>query len=271
MRCEECGKEHDGSYGSGRFCSENCRRVFCGKQSNKKGKLNCPRKKVVRVNNNSSNNSSNDEYICSYCGRTCKNDNSLRNHERLCKLNPNRDIRSYEILRSNTEQYNAAFHKGTREIWNKGLNMSTDERVRQYALTLRNRYESGELKPTFKGRQHSETSKSKSRESTFRYLEKTKGGARYNIDACKYFDSLNAERGWNLIHALNGGEFKVGRYYVDAYDANLNIVVEYDEPRHHLKGTRRNEKDIVREQYIKDTLHCTFYRFSVLEQKLYEI
>ena len=63
----------------------------------------------------------------------------------------------------------------------------------------------------------------------------------------------------------------MGRYYVDAYDANLNIVVEYDEPRHHLKGTMRNENDIVREQYIKDTLHCIFYRFSVLEQKLYEI
>ena len=29
---------------------------------------------------------------CRYCGRICKNDNSLRNHERLCHSNPNRQI-----------------------------------------------------------------------------------------------------------------------------------------------------------------------------------
>ena len=32
------------------------------------------------------------EYVCRYCGRICKNNNSLRNHERLCKKNPNRQI-----------------------------------------------------------------------------------------------------------------------------------------------------------------------------------
>lgn len=30
------------------------------------------------------------EYKCKFCSKVCKNDNSLRNHERLCKLNPNR-------------------------------------------------------------------------------------------------------------------------------------------------------------------------------------
>ena len=29
------------------------------------------------------------KYICKYCGKECKNANSLRNHERLCKSNPN--------------------------------------------------------------------------------------------------------------------------------------------------------------------------------------
>lgn len=27
---------------------------------------------------------------CKFCNKTCKNDNSLRNHQRLCKLNPNK-------------------------------------------------------------------------------------------------------------------------------------------------------------------------------------
>ena len=33
MKCENCGNEHDGSYGSGRFCSDHCRRVYSGKKS----------------------------------------------------------------------------------------------------------------------------------------------------------------------------------------------------------------------------------------------
>lgn len=37
--CEYCGNHHDGSYGSGRFCSKSCRMRFIGSQSNKNGKL----------------------------------------------------------------------------------------------------------------------------------------------------------------------------------------------------------------------------------------
>lgn len=33
---------------------------------------------------------------CKFCHKECKNDNSLRNHERLCKLNPNRQLTTYE-------------------------------------------------------------------------------------------------------------------------------------------------------------------------------
>ena len=35
FKCENpgCPNEHDGSYGSGRFCSEHCRRVYIGKHS----------------------------------------------------------------------------------------------------------------------------------------------------------------------------------------------------------------------------------------------
>ena len=33
MKCENCGNEHDGSYGSGRFCSDYCRRSYSGKKS----------------------------------------------------------------------------------------------------------------------------------------------------------------------------------------------------------------------------------------------
>ena len=44
---------------------------------------------------------------CVYCKKTCKNDNSLRNHQRLCKLNPNR-----QILVSNFIKWNEKVSKG---------------------------------------------------------------------------------------------------------------------------------------------------------------
>lgn len=33
---------------------------------------------------------------CKFCNKECKNANSLRNHERLCKLNPERQLTTYE-------------------------------------------------------------------------------------------------------------------------------------------------------------------------------
>ena len=37
-----------------------------------------------------------DDLVCKFCGKVCKNRNSLCNHERLCKLNPNRQLTSFE-------------------------------------------------------------------------------------------------------------------------------------------------------------------------------
>lgn len=50
---------------------------------------------------------------CVYCSKLCKNGNSLRNHERLCKLNPNR-----QNLISGFIEYN----KKKKELGIKGTN-----------------------------------------------------------------------------------------------------------------------------------------------------
>lgn len=52
--------------------------------------------------------------ICKFCRKICKNANSLRNHERLCKLNPERKESSW--VKFNHE----------RGAWNKGLTKETD-------------------------------------------------------------------------------------------------------------------------------------------------
>lgn len=92
----------------------------------------------------------------------------------------------------------------------------------------------------------------------------------FNKNACHYFDKLNEENGWKLKHALNGGEARIGGYFLDAYDENLNIVVEYDELKHKI-DKRRYKKDREKERYIIDKLKCKFYRYLEYESKLVEI
>lgn len=88
------------------------------------------------------------------------------------------------------------------------------------------------------------------------------GKVNFNPKACEYFDKLNEEKGWNLQHALNGGEISVIGYSLDAYDKERNIVIEYDEPIHyHITGELK-DKDLQRQKNIISFLKCQFYRFN---------
>lgn len=49
---------------------------------------------------------------CTYCGKECKNDNSLRNHERLCKSNPNRQISNMDAARQSLRKKFSCIHCG---------------------------------------------------------------------------------------------------------------------------------------------------------------
>ena len=96
------------------------------------------------------------------------------------------------------------------------------------------------------------------------------GGARYSFTACEFINKLNEEKGWNLQHAENGGEIRVGNYYLDGYDSNLNIAFEYDEKRHYNSNGELNEKDIKKMTYIKENLHCRFFRYNEKTNELKE-
>ena len=80
----------------------------------------------------------------------------------------------------------------------------------------------------------------------------------YNSDACRMFDEINRELGWNGQHALRGGERKVSKYWVDYYEPTLNIVIEYDESWHKY----HKNYDDKRQEEIKKYLGCKFYRIK---------
>lgn len=80
--CENCGKEHNGSYGSGRFCSSKCARAFSGKINKDKLKdvvcNHCG--KVIKVNKHSAKST----WLCNECKYNIETTNL--NEFRTCKI-----------------------------------------------------------------------------------------------------------------------------------------------------------------------------------------
>lgn len=64
--------------------------------------------------------------ICKFCSKECHNLNSLRNHERLCRLNTERKPTWLELNPAKNG-------KG----WNKGLTKKTDSRVEAYGKKIK--------------------------------------------------------------------------------------------------------------------------------------
>jgi hypothetical protein len=115
----------------------------------------------------------------------------------------------------------------------------------------------------------------KMRLSRIKYLQSCLGQIfpTYNKVACNYFSLLDKQRGWNGQYATNGGEYFIRDlgYWVDYYEPMLNIVIEYDEPKHYRNG-KLLERDIRRMKEIQNFLKCDFYRYKeeTKELKKYE-
>jgi hypothetical protein len=80
----------------------------------------------------------------------------------------------------------------------------------------------------------------------------------FNLDACKLIDEYGKKNGYNFQHALNGGEYHIKKlgYWLDGYDKEKNVVIEYNENNHwHRKNTKKDEN---RRLEIIDFLKCRF-------------
>ena len=108
--CPICGKEHDGSYGSGKFCSKHCRYVYIGKQT-KNHVCNFPK---IR---NAVNKKPWGTWKCCWCEEIFETKLKLIEHKKL-------------------------IHKN-HPAWNKGLTKETDERIKKYSKTFSERLKAG--------------------------------------------------------------------------------------------------------------------------------
>ena len=86
--CENCKKEHDGNYGSGRFCSCKCARGFSTKSKRKEINKKVSKKlkgKIYKIYNNN----------CLNCNKLCKN--------KFCCINCYKEY--YNNIRTSFENY----------------------------------------------------------------------------------------------------------------------------------------------------------------------
>lgn len=125
--CKNCGNEHDGSYGSGIFCSKHCRYVYIGKQ-NKHPVCNWTK-------NNTNRRAPFGRWKCCWCDIIFETRSKLIDHK-------------HKNHQKNT-------------IWNKGLTKETNNIIKNASETLKKHYAQGLIKPSFLGKKHTEESKQK--------------------------------------------------------------------------------------------------------------
>lgn len=114
------------------------------------------------------------------------------------------------------------------------------------------------------GRTHSDESKEKMRLVNTERV--TKLGLpfhpSYNPNSIPILEEYAREAGYSIQHAENGGEFQIPgtTFFVDGYDRDKNVVIEYDEAYHFNKNNRHADK--WRQDKIGEILKCKFIRIS---------
>lgn len=255
--------------------------------TDKKYKRNCPvcQKEIFHTNIKNCNRAIKVKKLCNSCGVklnhadvTGKNNPFYGKHHTNETKNKWKQSRNYDWLKTN----NPMFNSDTRNIVSEKL---SGKRNPMYGKTKENN-------PFYKKRHTTETKlkiqarckglnigipktephKLKIRLAHINRIKKLgyywRGN--YNSTACEYFDKLNKQNGWNLQHALNGGELNILGYQMDSYDKNRNIIIEYDEPHHYTITGELKNKDVIRMNKIIQYLNCQFFRFNEKTQTLKE-
>jgi hypothetical protein len=80
----------------------------------------------------------------------------------------------------------------------------------------------------------------------------------FNPKACQIIEEYGKQHGYNFQHALNGGEYYIKElgYWIDGYDKEKNIVIEYYEKYHNI--TKIKNRDKKRKKEIIKFLKCKF-------------
>lgn len=82
----------------------------------------------------------------------------------------------------------------------------------------------------------------------------------YNPLSIFYLDIISEKLNISIQHALNGGEKKFIRYWVDGYIEKYNICIEWNEKLH--ENMKFREKDNIKENFIIKNFNCHYIKIN---------
>ena len=174
--------------------------------------------------------------ICKYCCKECKNNNSLHNHERLCKQNSNRQ-------KSNFIKYNNdKFAKHSNRF------IKAKEEGREIIISEETK---NKLSNIWKNHKHLQETKDKISNSRKKYLEEHPDKIPFKLNHSskqsypeKYFEELFVKENIPLQYHK-----QISRYELDFYNEDLMKYVEIDGEQHYSDYMIKH--DIERTLYLE--------------------
>jgi len=173
---------------------------------------------------------------CQYCNKECKNANSLRNHERLCKNNPNRQENSRGMLGK------------------KGNNQFSKAREEGKPIPKRSEETKQKLRIANIGRKHSEETKKKISKIRKKFLEENPDKVPYLLNHHskgssypeRYFKEVFDNHEVDYVY-----QHRVGLYSLDFAILDQKIDIEIDGSQHKCDA-RIVESDKIRTKTLKE-------------------
>jgi very-short-patch-repair endonuclease len=185
--------------------------------------------------------------ICKFCGRTCKNPNSHRNHERLCPKNPDRHYVSHTLGKS-----------GSHSAWNKGKTKETDPRISKIAETYKANLRNGKFLPPQLGKHLS----AEHRKSISNFIKLAHSENRaHNIGQSRWNNDHSYPEKW-FIKVLRkefrmeenidyNTEYPFGRYSLDFAWPSKKLCIEID-GRQHLRFEEYRKRDLEKDKILNE-------------------
>lgn len=158
---------------------------------------------------------------------------------------------------------NMKYH--SKECYNKNGNKGTfkkEHKINQnriHSIETKNKIRNSKLGKKISNETKIKMSQTAIKNSHIHNVQKYgKWAPNYNPKACQIIEEFGNQNGYNFQHALNGGEFHIKElgYWIDGYDKEKNVVIEYQE-KYHL-NPKRIEKDKRRKEEIIKALKCKF-------------
>ena len=216
-------------------------------------------------------------YICE-CGYETEKAQSLNCHFTHCL-----EHRQMNNKDCSDEYWNKRNHVGKMQGWDNFSEEKLQEIRYKSGKTYSENQKNGITPNAWLGRKETDDHRKHIREGQLKrianicnlYGDVTKLVPAFSTKGCEYMNKLNEEKHWNLQHALNNenGEVYIDGYWLDGYDKDLNIVFEYDEPHHYIDVYNNilTNKDLYRQNYIIEKLHCEFWRYNEKLKLLYKV